>query len=293
MSAQQVKIIAQVPGTLADLPISENTAVKRGEVIAKITAPDIGARVARVRAERKRAEKERDFACTMVVTDRALAKSGDLSGFNLDKSKKNCDSATLAVSAAKFVEKEAGVAKARSKERAPFDGRILKYLVDEGQSVGPGMAIMQFASQSQQLRLKVPVADLTEIKEGSRVSSELGDGVITDIGAQAMGPGRLVELLVEIKSPKIIRPGTDVKVTLVTKSLSNVSIIPINALGEDSEGYYVVVIEEGRQRRLAVKPGIRSNARVSISPSLKKDTKVVNGGLSALNLDLPVLEVTQ
>ncbi len=292
-ASQSVKIAAQVPGTFSRPKIAENTEVTKGRVIGAILTPDIGARVSRVRAERKRAERERDFVCQMAKTDSALAKSGDLSRFALEKSTKNCESAQLAVTAAKFAEKEARFTKGKATERAPFDGRVLKYLIDDGQKVGPGSPILLFGSQRQYLSVRVPEGELKALKVGSKAVSDQGDGKIIDIGAQAFGPARLVEVRVELDSQDYLLPGSSIKVTLVTNREEGVTLIPLSALGEDENGNFVVIVKDGKQQRQKVTTGLRSKGMVSLLAPLEKGTRIIDGGLSSLNSEMPIWEVAQ
>ncbi len=171
---QAVNVIAQVPGTVTAISVAEGGPALYGAALVRISAPDVAARVARVRSDRKRAERERDFACSTLETDRALAKSGDLTSIALARSERACASAGLAATGAKAGEREASVAKARGLERAPFDGEVLTHLVDVGQTVMPGSPLLRYASRERLLRMRVPESDLIGIKTGGQVMTEVG-----------------------------------------------------------------------------------------------------------------------
>ncbi len=287
-----VKVIARVPGTVTTLAIAEGSGAVYGTALARVSAPDVAARVARIHSERKRAERERDFVCSTLKTDRVLAQSGDLASIQLDRSERACASAKLAVDGAKAGEREASVAKARSVERAPFDGEVLMHLVDVGQSVMPGSPILQWASRERLLRINVPDSDLQGLEVGGSISSNIGQGKILSIGAQAMGPGRVIELLVKMDSKIDLRVGTTLNATLVVKQAHNASSVPLSALGGNDSANYLMLIEKNKLRRYPVLPGVTENGWVAFTPPLPKGTQVVNGAVSSLDPAGAILVVT-
>lgn len=288
---QLVKVIAQVPGTVTALAVAEGAPAVYGAPLVLVSAPDVAARVARVRSERKRAERERDFACSTVKTDRALAKSGDLASIALDRSERGCASAELAVEGARAGEREASVAKSRGVERAPFDGEVLLHLVDNGQTVMPGTPLLHFASRERLLRIRVPESDLEGIAVGGQVRSKMGVGRITSVGAQAMGPGRLVELLIKMNDDLKARVGTTLSATLVTARAENASAVPDGAIAGIDKRHYVMVIENHTLRRVDVKLGIRQGGWTEVLPSLPKGTQVVASAVATLDAEAPILVV--
>ncbi len=291
--SRTVKVIAQVPGTLASLPVAEGVQVKRKTLLARILAPDIAARYSRVNAERRRAERERDFACGQVKTDRVLAKSGDLTSIHLDRSEKGCASAELAVTAAQSAEAEVLVAKHRNSEVAPFDGQVLKYLVDEGQTVMPGMPLLQYGSTELLYRLRVPATELSSVKIGTRISASKVSGRVVEIGAQALGPGRLVEVLAELDSATQVQVGATFTVTLVTAEKADAHQVPETALLKDGDDTYVLTLSGDKLRRVAVTLGLRQDGWVGIEPALPSGTQVATGRLEILDLSRSVLAVSK
>jgi RND family efflux transporter MFP subunit len=289
--AQTVRILAQVPGTVAELGADEGAELTQGALIARIVAADVAARRARVRAERRRAELERDFACAQLETDRVLAKAGDLPRVQLERSEKACASGRLAVEAALAVEREASVAGTRATETAPFDGQVLTYLVDVGQTVMPGTPLARYGSREHRLRLRVVANDLQDISVGTRVVTPAGDGRVVEIGAQALGPGRLYDVSVSLADAGGLHMGETLSVTLVTDERPDATAVPESALGVDEDGTYVLVEEDARLRRVDVTVGPRERGWVAIEPALPPGTHVVTTPLSGLDLGRPVLAV--
>lgn len=292
MPAQTVRILAQVPGTVVQLGPDSGATLSRGDLVARISAPDVAARGARVSAEAKRAERERDFACTQLETDRVLAAAGDLPPVALDRSEKGCASAGLAAQAAKAGEREAMVAGTRAREKAPFDGSVLEYLVDTGQTVMPGMPLALYGSQEQILRLRVVAQDLEDVEIGSRVSTAQGTGQVVEIGAQAHGPGRLYTVDVALESAIDLRVGDTLNATVVLQEALQASAVPDGALGQDATGPYVLVEESNQLKRVAVELGPHQDGWVAVTPTLPPGTRVATGAVHTFETERPVLAVT-
>ncbi len=284
-----VRVIAQIRGTVSALPVPDGQFVSKGKPLARILAPDLAARMARVRAERERTEQERDFACKQTSTDRRLAQAGDIPGVRLDRSEKNCSAAQLAANAARAAEREAAVAMSKNAERAPFDGVVLARVVEVGQTVMPGTTLLQFASTEIQLRLRVPVGD--NISLGTRVRHHSFSGRVVEVGVQATGPGRLVQLKVELDPETKLHLGSTMTVTLVTAEEMDATQVPQSAVGEDSEGTFVLVVNNDKLERVPVTLGLMEDGWVGIRPQLKSGTHVATGRVEDLDLSRPVLAV--
>lgn len=289
---RSVRVVAQVPGTVVAFDADEGALVKARSALVRVGAPDVAARMERVGAERGRAEEERDFLCTQLDTDRLLAASGDLTAVKLAASERACASAGHAVDAAKAAEREAGVAGSRAVERAPFDGVVLDHLVDPGQTVMPGTPLLSFGSEQLVLRVRVP-QHAVDVEVGAPADSELGRGHVVEVGAQAMGPGRLVEVVIALdQPPEGARSGTSWPVTLVADERLEATAVPESAVGEDDRGSFVFLVEGEALRRHDVEVGPRQDGWVAIEPAPPSERLVVSGQVGQLDPNRPVLAVT-
>lgn len=286
-----VQVLARAQGTVSSLPVAEGRTAEAGEVLARLAAPDVMARQARTQAERERAERERDFVCARLETDRRLTEAGDIAPEQLDASEKNCASARLAASAALAAEEEVSAVTARSLEHAPFSGVVLEHLVETGQSVMPGMPLVVYGSTERELLLRVPATDLVSgLGEGTPVAFDGGRGVVRQVGAWAKGPGQLVELRIAAEDPGALPTvGATTRVTLVLHERADACAVPVDALGADDLGDYLLAVQGGRLERLTITPGPRQGGLVAVEPC--PATPVVVGSLSTLDLERPVLAV--
>jgi len=91
-SAREVKVLARVAGTLEALPVAEGERVAQGAVLARISAPELGARLDQAQAELERTTTERDYACETFATDQRLYDQDAISRAQLDRSRRQCRS---------------------------------------------------------------------------------------------------------------------------------------------------------------------------------------------------------
>jgi len=288
-----VRVLARVQATVSALPVDEGETASEGDVLARLAAPDVMARLSRVRAERERAEKERDFACGRTETDRLLLQAGDIAPDQLDASEKNCTAGQLAASAARSAEEEVSAITARSVERAPFEGRVLEQLTELGQAVMPGVPLVIFGSSERELLLRVPSSDLAAgLGEGTAAVFDGGRGTVSSVGGWAKGPGQLIELRITVDDQDGLPVvGATTSVKLVLDERADASTIPVEALGHDEQGDFLLLVQGDRLNRLDVTRGPHEDGWVAVEPPLLPASLVVVGQLGTLDMDRPVLAV--
>ncbi len=279
-SQSMVRVLAQVGGTVAALPVEEGEAAEANDVLVRIAAPEMVARRARARSERRRVQQERDFACARLETDRVLAAAGDLPPEALEASKKACRTARLAVRAARAAERETRAITARSVERAPFEGRVLDRMVEVGQAVMPGTPLLMYGTRDLELVLQVPEGDIARgLREGLPVVFEGGRGEVREVGAWARGPGRMVEVRVRVTEGNDTLPqvGGTLPVRVVFDMREEALSVPVEALVTDGDAHYVLVLDGNRVRRQAVLPGPREEGWVAVEPTGSDSGRLVAG----------------
>lgn len=293
VTSSTVQILARVQGTVSTLPVAEGDAAAAGDVLARLDAPDVMARLGRTRAERERVEQERDFVCGRLETDRRLTEAGDMAPDRLEASEKNCAGARLAASAAKAAEDEVGAVTARSAERAPFSGVVLEQLAEPGQAVMPGMPLLVYGSDERELLLRVPSSDLSAgLSEGTPVLFDGGRGTVSSVGGWAKGPGQLVELRVAFDQSDISPVvGSTTTATLVLDERAGACAVPLDALGDDALGSYLLTVQGEGLHRVEVARGPQADGWIAVEPHLPPGTHVVVGQLDKLDIDRSVLAV--
>lgn len=287
--AREILIRAQVPGALVELPAEEGTSVARGQVVARLFAPDTNARVRRVRAEVRRAKAEQTHACQVHETNDRLHRSGVIPGAELDRSRKACEVGRQGVAAVRAQLDELSAIRGKAVEHAPVDGQVLDWRAEPGENVNPGQPLLLIGSGA--LEIDVPVAEV-DVQRGVtadtivEVSTPEGwrPSKIIRIAPQARGAGRAVHVRVavhELQAPGL-RSGMSVDVRFVLARSEFATTLPQAAVRTDDQGSAVFLVRNEAAHRLAVRPGIAANGRVTIDAPLPKGAVVAVSNLDQL-----------
>lgn len=169
---------------------------------------------------------------------------------------------------------------------APISGVVTKKLVEEGELVAAlssfsgGTPIVEIAQLSAlQVTLSVNEIDVARLDVGMKATVDVDalpdekfEGKVARISpaseeqaAQGVGQDAVVRYRVEVRltaSDPRIRPGMSAKCTMQVGSRKNVIRVPIEYVGEDGDGQYVMVRkgEKGKAEKARVKVGLRSAA---------------------------------
>jgi RND family efflux transporter MFP subunit len=287
---REVRVMAQVPGTVARLHVAEGDAVGQGVPLLELAAPDLEARVRRLEADVRRARAEADHRCAVSETDRRLLESGAITRLAADGSALACESARAGALAAGAGLDEARALRARTQERAPFDGRVLQQLVEPGQAVMPGQPLLVVGDEGVEVRVRVTEADIRRgIVQGTPVRLSLAGGAtfrteVATIGPVATGPMRTTEVVVSLPGDTGARlhHGTSVDVTFVLGETPDAVAVPQPAILEDAAGPFILLVEADRVRRHRITPGTRAGGWVAVAPPPPTDTPVALGDVARL-----------
>jgi RND family efflux transporter MFP subunit len=303
-SRNEVTVLAQMAGKLVDLPLGEGEAVVTGAVLARIAAPETSARVSRLGAEVGRAEEESAFLCRQSQTDRALVEKKAISAIKADTSQQRCEASRAGVRAARSGLRELEIMAAKTVERAPFEGRVLRWIARPGENTMPGRPLLVVGDSPREVRVQVQEKDLDRGVAVGMTALLQVDGAdpirtsVSFVAPIARGPGRLVELRLPLPEDlpaggrASFRHGRSVDVLLVLKREADVSSVPRGAIATNREGRAVFVVQEdSRLRRLPVTTGIQEAGWIALGADLPTGARVVVGSLDMLRDGLTVYPV--
>jgi len=286
-SRREVKVLAQTAGAVLSLT-REGETVREGQLVARITAPEIAARSSRMDAEVRRAQTERDFLCETYETDRKLGAAGAITSRQVDMSKKACDAATAALTAAQAGSREVGATSGKSKEQAPFDGLVLQWMVEPGQNVMPGMPLLLLGNHDLEVRVQVAERDLERgVREGIPAMIRFGGEAhrlqVARVGPMATGPSRTFEVKLPLPGELKTAPahGTSMRVDFLVAEAASSIAISEKALTKVNGADAVFVIDDERARAVEVVPGIRDRGLIEV-----KGDVTAGAWVAVSNLDL-------
>jgi membrane fusion protein, multidrug efflux system len=182
-----VSLHAKVQGYVERVLVDRGSAVKKGDLLVDLNAPEIAARVVEAEskvqaAEADRLQAEAQLAAAQSTWERmkiAAKTPGAIAENELVLAEKQCDAARALVDSRQKAGRAAGDAVRALKDladylkiAAPFDGVVTERLVHPGALVGPGNDVVLLTIQQvSHLRLvvSVPEEDVGGIVEGANV----------------------------------------------------------------------------------------------------------------------------
>src|SRR5215469_2976400 len=186
-----VSLHAKVPGYVERVLVDRGSAVRQGELLVELTAPEMNAQIAesesKVQAsEADRLQAEAQLAATQSTYDRlkeAAATPGAIAGNELIQAEKQVEAAKALLNSREQASK-AAEATVRSRKdllaylkiSAPFEGVVTERIVHPGALVGPGNDVaLLVVQQVSRLRLLVPVPeeDVSGITSGATVAFQV------------------------------------------------------------------------------------------------------------------------
>lgn len=285
---QQVDIYAKVNGFIKNLYADVGTAVKAGQVLAVMEAPEMGSQLSGA-ASRLRAQ-EAIYEASKSNYDRLYETSktpGTISPNDLDQAmaRKNADSAQLQSSKSAF--QETGHTQNYLTIRAPFAGVISARNVNPGAIAGPagkGSDQPLFVLQDQQkLRLTVLIPEsLTKyVHDHSQVTfaiKGLPNETFSATVSRSAGSldSRLrserVEMDILNKDRKLL-PGMIAEVSIPATGTDSSFVVPKSAIVNTTEGIFVIKVSNRKAQWTAVTTGRTEGSKTEIFGLLaQKDT---------------------
>ena len=282
---REVKIISRVQGTLLSLPAAEGTGVKKGQVIARIYAPELDATVQRLQAEV-------DYWSRRYQADQRL------------EAEKAIPPEQVAMSRRAYLSAKASLEGAQSNlnktiEKAPFSGEVLKWLVDPGQPVMPGQPILILGDNSTEVQVEVIEEELKRgLKTGTPVILYKKDGTVVETKVREVAPqasGFSRTFVVKISVPQSLknewRKGESVKLDFILKSAPHAVAVPVEAIADRDGNPHIFLVREGKAYRQDVQPGIQQGNLVQVDFPYNGQDLVAVTNLGLLKDSIPVFTV--
>jgi len=300
---QGVNLTARVSGFVESVAVDRGSWVKRGETLARISAPELRAQHAEAEAKlqavrAQEAEAEAKTVAAQSTYDRLKAASatpGVVAGHDLEMAERSLEAARAHVNALKGSGSAAAAAAKAVAEMetylqlaAPFDGVITERNVHPGSLVGPSTGALLRIEQVARLRLTVPVPEtyVGTIARGTKVDFRVSafpgqtfQGTIArpshtlDVKMRSM----LVEL--DVNNPKqLLAPGMFAEVQWPVSRATTSLFVPRTAVVRTSERQFVVRVRNGVAEWVDVKRGELNGDVVEVFGELRAGEDVVRRG---------------
>jgi RND family efflux transporter MFP subunit len=273
-------ISSTVVGRVSALPVTLGSSVRPGDVLVRISAEEIGAKLEQSEALYARAQADFERAQKLLDHD-AIPKA-------------QYDAAAADLRLARGRRAEAGAMAGHTVLRAPFAGVITAKQANVGDTAMPGQTLLVL-DDPRALRLEATVPEIAarELHPGQAVPVRLDvgrelSGVVAEISPAADPASRTVLAKVDLPADPALHPGLLGRLRLPSGQSRSI-VIPASALLRRGQLEEVFVVADGRARLRLVKSGpVGSDGATEILSGLTKGEAVVTSGTAGLVDGQPV-----
>jgi len=278
---RETALASTLTGRVRATPIAEGAAVPAGAVLVALESDEWQAALAQAEAQRRDARGQLADADRQARRQRDLQAQGFLSPAALDGAERALDAARRRLEQA-----EAAVAQARARldqaqVRAPADGVLLERLVEVGDGVTPGKALLRFAEAGPpRILLDLDERDLGQLAIGQAAAvradawpDERLPAQVARIAAQVDSARGTVEVeLAPQGDAARLLPGMTVSAEVVTSPPRPLLLLPLTALRDGR----VATVVDGRVRWRAVETGPAIDGQLPVRGGLATGAVVID-----------------
>ena len=292
----RVDIGSTLTGRVAQVRVREGAQVRRGQVLITLETDELKAAVSQAVAAERQADATLQVARATLTRAQQLVAQGFYSAAQLEEAQRAVDVAQAQQGSARAA---VGAARARLEQTAvlaPTDARVLSRLVEPGQIVQPGHALMSLAlAGPTQLSAQVDERFLDQLQTGQKAM------VVADAFAGQRFAARVLSIApvvdpqrgaIEVKfaleqlPPAFLREDMTLSVEVETGRRDRTLVLPLAALQMQTQGAAanqqatVLLVQNHHAQTRTVRLGLRTLDAVEILDGLAAgDTVLLQHGV--------------
>lgn len=280
----RASIAPKVMGSISNFPIKLGQAVKKGDLLVEINAPEIREKVSQAQTQLRQAQ--RDLTREQSLFDKEASTAETVR--NLED--------RVAMMESMVTEAEAMLA--YTEIRAPFDGSVSRIYADEGSLAAPGMPLLELDGTSGlEIEAGVPESLISGQIEGDRFQAYLPssnsafEATVVEVSSASNDQSRSVKVRFSIPANIQARPGQFARIQLEGSNRSKI-MVPVNAISKLGQMERVFVAVEDHALLRLVKTGATEGQQVEVLTGLDAGEWIVVDSTETLTDGQP-LEVTK
>ncbi|MFZ5567908.1 MAG: efflux RND transporter periplasmic adaptor subunit [Pseudomonadota bacterium] len=284
----RVEVGSTLTGRVEQVRVREGAQVRRGEMLIVLETDELRAAEAQAVASERQAEATLQAARATLARAEQLVKQNFYSAAQLDEARRAVDVAQAQQGAARAA---VGAARARLEQariEAPAEARVLARMVEPGQIVQPGKALMSLAlAGPTQLVAQVDERFLDQLRVGQPASVVADAYAGERFAARVLSIAPLVDAqrgAVEVKfnllgdAPAFLREDMTLSVEVETARRERALALPLALLRESQgDSASVQVVVDGRVQVRTLRLGLRTLAAVEVLDGLQPGEAVLIG----------------
>ncbi|MCX6609846.1 MAG: efflux RND transporter periplasmic adaptor subunit [Acidobacteria bacterium] len=297
---QSTSVVARVLGYIESLDVDRGSIVRKGQVIGKLSAPELSAQIAEAQAKSSavlaQAGEVRARLVAAQSTAARLKKASETAGAIAANELVLADEAVRSAQAALEsiqLSRNAAEAQVRALKdlegfltlTTPFDGVVSERLLHPGSLAGPSAGAIVRVEQVNRLRVvvAVPEANFNSVRVGQRVSfsvsgqpGETFAGAVSRVSRTLDARTRTmpVELDVANVAGKLA-PGMYTEVKWPAKAGQVTLLVPATAVTSNTERSFVIRVENGLARYVNVRKGAAQGELVEVIGPLAAGERII------------------
>ncbi len=291
---------ARVPGYVERVLVDRGSVVKKGQLLAELSAPEMDARILEARSKVQVAEADRLQAEAQVASiestyerlKKAAQTPGAISGNELDQMQKQIDAGQAAVRSRQQVSRSAEASVQALKEMqsylrisAPFDGVVTDRFVHPGALVGPGadnpLLVLQQIS-TLRLVVAVPEENSGTIAKGAKLvfrvpafPEQAFTGTVARSSHTLDPKSRTMAVELDVRNDGgLLSPGMYPTVKWLIRSVGPALVVPHTAVVTTTERTFVIREHDGRAEWVDVKKGPVDGDFIEVTGKLHAGDKI-------------------
>lgn len=281
-AVQQSTVSAQTSGTVVELPVDVDDAVQAGELIVRLDDTEQKARLRRAKANLESARVTLNDARRRFTRVNNLYQQEVASQSELDQAQTQFETAEARVNESQAAVEESEKQLSYTQVRAPYPGIVTERMVELGESVQPGQALMSGLSL-EHLRVvtELPQQYAQYVREHRQAAVVTETGRTLNTASMTFYPyaderSHTFRLRLNLTDPNAaLFPGMLVKVQVVVGEKDALRV-PTSALVVRGELRAVYVVAEGDEPQLRqVRVGKQHRDQVEIMAGLKPGEQVL------------------
>lgn len=274
-AVEHATISARVAGQIVKLPVQLGSQVQKGDLLVKISAPEIDARV-------------RQAEIQLTQSKRNLARESKLQEVNASTREK-VRTLKEQVQTNEAAYREAQSILAYTHVKAPFAGTVTAKLVEAGDLATPGAALLKLENGMQlEVVIQVPEAQSDALSLASHLPLTVpAAGLTTHAQIREISPtvdpaSRTTQIKLALPAAPELRSGQFARVALVN-SRATTLMISSRALKKTGQMQQVFVAEQGTAHMRLVRIGEEIDGRIEILSGLQAGDQVVIDAVDTLH----------
>ena len=261
-AASEQDLAFRVPGTVTGVEVDVGSAVRLGQVLARLDPGDLELRRQQAEAGLAQARAQSRNAGASYERVTALYESGNASMSDLDAARASFESADASEVSAATALRLAEQQVAYTRLLAPVAGVVSRVVVDVNEAVGAGQTVVAViaADGSPEVQVTVPEAFIGGLEAGRPaqvVFGALAEGSfaaeVTEVGTAAEGAGGFPVTVRLNTNETRVRPGMAAEVTFSIEGRPGAAeiLVPPEAVAQDQRGRFVFVLSPTGEGNIA------------------------------------------